>query len=327
MIRIVSYTKIILMGKERTTSQFNVIQNCRNYDIPLWQCPQFLFIIMGLVMIGAIMLSSFIGTKYLMGPEIIVLATISITIFLFIIAFIIVQSFEKMAEANRMKTEFINIASHQLRTPLTNIKWGSDAIINENLNKDQADSLKIIQINIERMAKLISGLLMVSRIEQKRLTRNDELFSLEEMARQIIAESKFHSDGRKINVNFVANDNLPKIMGDPFQIKTVFENLLNNALKHSPENTTINVSLARKGKSALLEISDNGIGIPEEDHKYIFQKFFKAKNVMKTNTEGTGLGLFICKSIIKSMGGDINFKSAVGKGTTFWFTLPLINKK
>ncbi|MBZ1356314.1 MAG: HAMP domain-containing histidine kinase [Candidatus Nealsonbacteria bacterium] len=315
------------MGKERTTSQFNVIQNCRNYDIPLWQCPQFLFIIMGLVMIGAIMLSSFIGTKYLMGPEIIVLATISITIFLFIIAFIIVQSFEKMAEANRMKTEFINIASHQLRTPLTNIKWGSDAIINENLNKDQADSLKIIQINIERMAKLISGLLMVSRIEQKRLTRNDELFSLEEMARQIIAESKFHSDGRKINVNFVANDNLPKIMGDPFQIKTVFENLLNNALKHSPENTTINVSLARKGKSALLEISDNGIGIPEEDHKYIFQKFFKAKNVMKTNTEGTGLGLFICKSIIKSMGGDINFKSAVGKGTTFWFTLPLINKK
>ncbi len=327
MIRIVSYTKIILMRKERTTSQFNVIQNCRNYDIPLWQCPQFLFIIMGLVMIGAIMLSSFIGTKYLMGPEIIVLATISITIFLFIIAFIIVQSFEKMAEANRMKTEFINIASHQLRTPLTNIKWGSDAIINENLNKDQADSLKIIQINIERMAKLISGLLMVSRIEQKRLTRNDELFSLEEMARQIIAESKFHSDGRKINVNFVANDNLPKIMGDPFQIKTVFENLLNNALKHSPENTTINVSLARKGKSALLEISDNGIGIPEEDHKYIFQKFFKAKNVMKTNTEGTGLGLFICKSIIKSMGGDINFKSAVGKGTTFWFTLPLINKK
>ncbi len=327
MIKIVSYTKIILMGKERTTSQFNVIQNCRNYDIPLWQCPQFLFIIMGLVMIGAIMLSSFIGTKYLMGPEIIVLATISITIFLFIIAFIIVQSFEKMAEANRMKTEFINIASHQLRTPLTNIKWGSDAIINENLNKDQADSLKIIQINIERMAKLISGLLMVSRIEQKRLTRNDELFSLEEMARQIIAESKFHSDGRKINVNFVANDNLPKIMGDPFQIKTVFENLLNNALKHSPENTTINVSLARKGKSALLEISDNGIGIPEEDHKYIFQKFFKAKNVMKTNTEGTGLGLFICKSIIKSMGGDINFKSAVGKGTTFWFTLPLINKK
>ncbi len=327
MIKIVSYTKIILMGKERTTSQFNVIQNCRNYDIPLWQCPQFLFIIMGLVMIGAIMLSSFIGTKYLMGPEIIVLTTISITIFLFIIAFIIVQSFEKMAEANRMKTEFINIASHQLRTPLTNIKWGSDAIINENLNKDQADSLKIIQINIERMAKLISGLLMVSRIEQKRLTRNDELFSLEEMARQIIAESKFHSDGRKINVNFVANDNLPKIMGDPFQIKTVFENLLNNALKHSPENTTINVSLARKGKSALLEISDNGIGIPEEDHKYIFQKFFKAKNVMKTNTEGTGLGLFICKSIIKSMGGDINFKSAVGKGTTFWFTLPLINKK
>ncbi len=320
---IISCTKIISMEEKQTTSQFNVIANCRNYDIPLWQCPQFLFIIMGLVMIGAILLSSFIGTKYFIEPETIVFAAIGVTVILFVLAFIITQSFEKMAEANRMKTEFINIASHQLRAPLTNIKWGSDAIVDKNLNKDQTDSLKIVQVNIERMAKLISDLLMVSRIEQKRLTRNDELFSLEEMVRQIIAESKFHSSGRKINISFTADESLPKIMGDPFQIKMVFENFLNNALKYSPENTAINISLSRKGKSALLEVTDNGIGIPEKDHKYIFQKFFRARNVMKTNTEGTGLGLFICKSIIKGMGGDINFKSAVDKGSTFWFTLPL----
>jgi len=122
------------MEKAGLCGQLNVIAQCRKYGVPLWQCPQFLFLVMGSVIIVTSILSYLIGSRYIAQPEAVVLVVLSVAIFLFILSFAITRSFEKLAEASRMKSEFINIVSHQLRSPLTNIKWSFEILSSDEFD-------------------------------------------------------------------------------------------------------------------------------------------------------------------------------------------------
>lgn len=295
---------------------------CRHHDLPVWQCPQFLFVFMGIMIAGIIILTFFLGTKYLIGPEFIAIGVNVLAGILLTLSFAVTRNLEKLAEINQMKTEFINIASHQLRAPLTNLKWGTNAIETNNLTKEQNENIEIIKINIDRMIKLVSDLLTVSRIEQKRFYLKKEFFFLKDIINESIVENKFYIKAKEIEI-IREEENIQQIFGDSFQMRTVIDNLLNNAIKYSSSKTSVRIKLSQKNKNILFEISNQGIGIPELDQKLIFQKLFRAKNVLRTETEGTGLGLFISKSIIKQMGGEIGFKSKENQETTFWFTLPL----
>jgi len=304
-------------------SQLNIPAQCKKYGIPLWQCPTFLFLVMGIVIIASSLIAYAIGTRYIEDPEIVALIVLILTAILFIMAFIITRSFERLAEANRMKSEFISIVSHQLRTPLTNLRWAIEFLMKGN-PKNQIEYFQILKENSDRMAELIKDLLIVSRIETAKLPAKKEDFSLKELTERIVKEFEPLAKSSNVEINFFSQKNLPNIFANQFQIRQVIENLLDNAIRYTKGNGLVEIKIEKRPKSIYFEIKDNGVGIPKDDQKYIFQKFFRSENVLKYQTQGTGLGLYISKSIIEKSGGKIGFKSQEGVGSTFWFTLPLI---
>jgi len=303
--------------------QLNIPAQCRYYKIPLWQCPQFLFLVMGSIIIIAAIISYLIGTRFIQDPEVIALVVLTISGILFILTYVINLSVEKLAQVGRMKTEFVRIVSHQLRSPITNLGWAIDSLMSGDLGRiseDQLEYFKILKENSSRMKELIKDLLITSRIEEGTLPIKKEKVSLTEVIKTLISEFRPFAQASNITVDFFYEENLPKISTDQNQIKVVLENLLDNAIRYMGKKGKVKINLKKIEKKILFEIRDNGIGIPPEDQTYIFQKFFRSESRGKG---GTGLGLFITKSIIEKLGGKIWFDSKEGEGTTFYFTLPI----
>lgn len=281
---------------------------------------------MGVIIIVSTLLTYAIGSRYIDNPQIVALVTLLLSIFLFIIAFIVIQNFNKLAEANRMKSEFVGVVSHQLRAPLSNLVWVIEILMSGRIGKieeEQLEYFKILKENSGRMKELVSNLLTVSRIDQGTLPLKKEEFSLEEVIKNLVSVLLPFAKASNVEIKFEPSENLPKIYNDPSQIKLVIENLLDNAIRYIKERGVIDIKLVQKDRDIYFEIKDSGVGIPENDQKYIFQKFFRSENVLKYQTQGSGLGLYIVKSIIKKAGGKIGFQSEEGKGSTFWLTLPI----
>ena len=314
------------MGFKNILSQLNIPAQCKRYNLSLWQCPQFLFLIMGIIIIGSILAAYFIGTRYIENPELVALIILLVALILFIIAFITTRSFERLAEASRMKSEFINIVSHQLRSPLSNLRWAIELLMSGRLGKieeKQTEYFRILKENSGRMRELVSDLLIISRIETTTLPLKKKEISLEDLIKKLISEFEPFTQASNVEIEFKSEENLPKILADPSQLHLVVENLLDNAIRYIKNNGKVKMLLSRRGQNLYFEIEDNGVGIPREDQKYIFQKFFRSENVLKYQTQGSGLGLYISKAIVERSGGKIGFKSQEGIGSTFWFTLPI----
>lgn len=303
----------------------NIFSQCKKYGISPWQCPQFLFFIFGIFIIFSIFFVYFVGNHYIQDPMLMVLIICSITILLFIIEFFIIRSFEKFMELARLKNEFLDIISHHLRSPLSNLNWALDLLISGRVGEDknsQMEYFKILKDNTARMAESISSLFIVSRLETATAPPQKKEFFLQDLINTAIKKREAKIKSANIKVNFQPKKDLPSVIADPSQIKLVIEALLDNAICYTPQGGKIEIKLEKKGKKLYFEIKDTGVGIPKEDHKYIFQKFFRSKNILRFQTQGLGLGLFIAKTIIKNAGGEISFFSEENKGSTFWFTLP-----
>lgn len=307
-------------------NKLNLFKQCREYELPLWQCPQFLFLIMGLVIIASAVFTYLIGTQYIEAPLTVALVVLVLSLVLFVISYVIVRSFEKLAEAVRMKSRFIDITSHQLRSPLSNLQWITEMLESErmgDLEEDQMDYFRMAKENVTRMEKLISDLVTVSRIQDEELSFQPEKFSLEELTRRVLADFKFFTSAEDVEIEIEANPDVPQVTADRNQVKMVIENLLDNAIRYTDGEGKVEVTITKQGNEVQFEITDNGIGIPEEDQEYIFEKFFRSRNAAQHQVRGTGLSLYIAKKIIEQLGGDIWFESESGEGTTFWFTLPI----
>ncbi len=314
------------MNFKKVFEQLNIFAQCKKYGLPLWQCPQFLFLIMGIIIIGSSSLVYAIGNKYVDSPELVSLLVLFITAILFIIAFVITRSFERLAEASRMKSEFVSIVSHQLRSPLSNLKWAIEFLLSGRLGKiekQQVEYFKILKENSHRMEELVQNLLIVSRIETATFPSKKVEFLLEDLIKDLVKEFEIFARASNVEVIFEPQENLPKIFTDSLQIKLVIENLLDNAIRYIKENGKVLIKLEKRDKELYCWIEDNGVGIPKEDQKYIFQKFFRSENIMRYQTQGSGLGLYIAKAIIEKLGGKIGFLSQEGVGSTFWFTIPI----
>jgi len=311
---------------EKILEQFNLLAQSRKYGVSLWQYPQFLFLIMGIITIAAILTAYAIGVQYIAEPEIVVLIVLILSAILLMITFTITQSFEKLIEANRIKSEFVSIVSHQLRSPLSNLRWALELLMSGRLGEieaSQLDYFRILKDNSARMGELVKDLLIVSRIEQGRLPLKKSEFFLTDLIKDVISEFTPFARAFNVEISLETIDNLPKIFADSSQLKLTIENFLDNAIRYIKEKGKVEIKLKRKDNSLYFKVKDNGVGIPKEDQKYIFQKFFRSSNVLRYQTQGTGLGLYIAKSIIEKSGGKIGFQSEEKKGTTFWFTIPI----
>ena len=230
---------------------------------------------------------------------------------------------------NRMKTEFVSIAAHQLRTPLSAIKWAIKMILDGDtgeVTEDQRDLLKKGFESNERMIKLVNDMLNVTRIEEGRLQYNFKKDNFEEAYKTVTNNLQGKIEEKNIDLKINKPQKMPRVYMDKEKIRLVLQNLLENAIKYTPENGRVTFTIKAGKKHLTVKVKDNGVGIPEKDQKKLFSKFFRAQNVKKMQTDGTGLGLFIANNIIKKHEGEIKCDSEEGKGTEFSFSVP-INKK
>ncbi|MDD5568967.1 MAG: HAMP domain-containing sensor histidine kinase [Candidatus Pacebacteria bacterium] len=233
---------------------------------------------------------------------------------------------DKLIEA--MKTEFVSVAAHQLRTPLSAIKWTIRMILDGDVGKisaDQRDLLEKTYASNERMITLINDLLNVTRIEEGRFLYKPEPMQLEDL---VDAEIKNHEDAlqmKKIRIKLdMPKELLPEVSIDKEKMGIVVQNLIENAIKYTQEGGLIGVSLGKDENNVIFKIKDSGVGIPEDQKERIFSKFFRGSNVIKMETEGSGLGLYTTKNIVEAHRGKIWFESKEGEGTEFYFTLPAV---
>ncbi len=222
-----------------------------------------------------------------------------------------------------MKCEFISIASHQLKTPLTGIKWMIELLMKYNLQEDQLEFAKEAHQSADRMVKLINDLLDVSHIETgRKFDLKKEKTDIISLINSIIEDLK--KNAQRKNVELVLNGKAPKeliIDVDKNKMSQVFTNLIDNAIKYSKENGVVKVGCIKNNNEAVFFVKDNGIGIPENQQKRLFEKFFRADNAILSETDETGLGLYIAKAIVEAHNGNIWFESSENNGTTFYVKL------
>lgn len=232
---------------------------------------------------------------------------------------------EKLIE--RMKTEFVSLTAHQLRTPLSAIKWTIRMLLDGDLGKitqEQKSFLEKTYNSNEKMISLINDLLNVTRIEEGRYIYKPVPTDFLKVIQEVIHSRESLIKERDVSFEFKKpKEKFPEILMDAEKIKLVVENLLDNAIKYTRPKGKVTISLNKGIKDIEFKIQDTGIGIPKDQQERVFTKFFRGANVMRLETEGTGLGLFISKNIIEAHGGRIWFDSEEGRGTIFYFNLPI----
>ncbi len=228
---------------------------------------------------------------------------------------------------SRSKSEFISIAAHQLRTPLSAIKWTLHMVMNGDegpLNAPQLELLRNGYETNERMIQLVNDLLNVARIEEGRFgyefKRNDILAVAKSVVDSVAAPAR----ERRISVSVETPDGAPPpFVFDASKITLALQNLLDNAVKYTLPGGKVTVEIRTQGEYLDMRVSDTGIGVPKEQVGMLFTKFFRADNALRTQTDGSGLGLYLAKNVALRHGGSLEIESKEGVGSTFSLKLPL----
>lgn len=227
----------------------------------------------------------------------------------------------------QLQTDFITLSSHQLRTPLSAVKWFVEIMMTQRagkLNKKQMDYLKEIYHSNERAIALVNDLLQVSRVQQDKMHLDLVKADIGSLVEEVLDAHRSLLKSKKISFKLeIINGPLPQMLVDKVKVRRIIQNLLTNAVNYTSDGGNIEVMVKKDGRTILCAIRDSGIGIPSDEQEKIFSLFFRGSNVTKVQTNGTGLGLFIAKSLVGVHKGKIWFESQEGKGTTFYFTLPI----
>ncbi|OGI62677.1 hypothetical protein A2W12_00660 [Candidatus Nomurabacteria bacterium RBG_16_40_11] len=237
---------------------------------------------------------------------------------------------KKLIELDQQKSDFLSIAAHQLRTPLSGIKWTLSMLLSGDLgtlNDDQKTFLMKSYESNNRMVTLVNDMLVADRIQLGKVQYGFKYINLIDLMDNILFEINPVASRRNISIKYKNRfADLPHVYTDPETMRVVLQNLLENAIKYTIEGGKIEIDVSRKGEYLLVSISDNGIGIPEDQVKNVFTRFFRASNAVKKETDGSGLGLYITKTMVEKNGGKIWFNTVLNKGTNFYFTVPLQDK-
>ena len=235
-------------------------------------------------------------------------------------------------EIDQVKTQFLSLASHQMRGPLTTINWHAEMLLqqqSDGLSEIQKKYIQELYSASKRTVQLTNDLLTVSELELGKMPFKPEKLSLPKIAKRVLEDYDHKIAEKKINFKESFSSDLPEIETDLFLLKTIFNELISNAVNYTPQEGTVTMSITvdpQRTNMFLLTISDTGYGIPKGEQEKLFTKMFRASNAKTKVMGGTGLGLYIIKLILELNGGEIWFTSEENKGSTFNVTLPFVPK-
>lgn len=233
----------------------------------------------------------------------------------------------RLKEIDRAKTEFVSLASHQLRTPLSSISLSAELLLRggeANMDDRQRHFVEEIRESAGHMTELVNALLNISRIELGTFVVKEEPMQVLDDVDKTIRELEFQIAAKRIRIAKQYDKDIPQILFDRGIFRMIFENLLTNAIKYTDEEGKVTVEVEQAGDDViLLKVKDTGCGIPKSQQDKIFTKLFRAENAKEMTTDGAGLGLYIAKSVAQKAGADLWFESEEGVGTTFFFSIPI----
>jgi len=235
---------------------------------------------------------------------------------------------EKLKELDQMKSEFMSLATHQIRAPLTAIRGYSSMLLEGDfgaLPAKAADSIEVITKSSQNLIDIVNDFLNISRIEQRRMVYEKSVFDLVKLVKEVADELRpnIKDAGLDLKINIIPNNLFMEVNGDRNKLRQVFSNLLDNATKYTLKGS-IEISITEENSKAKIEVKDTGVGIDPAETEKLFGKFNRAKDANKTNVIGTGIGLYLAKKIVEAHDGRIQvFSEGLGHGTTFTIELPL----
>lgn len=244
-------------------------------------------------------------------------------------AVVVIQDATEEYKVEQLKNEFIGVASHQLRTPLASIQWYSELLSSEgseNFTNEQRKFMVELRLAAQKLSNVINELMDASRLHDGQIEIRPQQVELTDLLKDTLKEFKALATVKHINLHI---DEMPeelRITTDPVLLNIVVQNLVSNAIKYSLDYGEVTIALELIDNAVKISVHDNGIGVPHKDKDYIFQKMYRGSNAKQISTDGSGLGLYATRKILRILGGSISFVSQEGKGTTFTITLPRIEK-
>jgi two-component system sensor histidine kinase ResE len=236
----------------------------------------------------------------------------------------VVRDMTEERQLDKMRKDFIANVSHELRTPIAMLQGYSEAIIDDiaETKEEKQELAKIIHDESKRMGRLVNDLLDLAKMEAGHIVLNKESIEMDEFIERVT--NKFHGPAREktVDINAFTTGHIHAVM-DPDRIEQVLTNLIDNALRHTPEGGTVDVRVRQEEQTISIQVIDSGVGIPPEDVPFVFERFYKADKARTRGKSGTGLGLAIAKNIVEAHGGEISVQSKEQFGTTFEFRLPI----
>lgn len=238
--------------------------------------------------------------------------------------------YEAVQQANQEKSKFVSVVTHELRIPMTSIKGYADLMRSGAVgpvNEQQISFLDVIRNNVDRMSALVSDLSDISRVETGRLKLENTFFPIHQYVEEVLRSLKPKMEEKQQTLTADIPADLPQVYADRNRFVQVLTNLISNAWKYTPPGGRVRVEARVLGDKVKVSVIDTGIGISPEDQKKLFSQFFRSEDPKVREEQGWGLGLNVTRRLVELMGGTIGFESELGKGSTFWFTLPTTQKE
>lgn len=239
----------------------------------------------------------------------------------------VLRDISREVELDRIKAEFVSTVSHELRTPMTSIKGYADLLVNNkvgDLSPVQRKSIEVIKSNADRLSNLVNDILDISRIDAGRVKLDMQAVDMNSLADSVLDSFVYQIQEKNLSLSTQIPPELPPVYADPNRVMQVLVNLVGNAVKYTRSNDSIALNIAVRDGYIQTDVHDTGLGLSEEDQKHVFDRFFRAERDADSLVDGTGLGLPIAKMFVELMGGKIWLRSELGKGSTFSFTVPLL---
>ncbi len=241
---------------------------------------------------------------------------------------VVIQDITEHVKLDNMRKEFVADVSHELKTPITSIMGYADTLLEGEYDKQTQDKfLNVIATEARRMAKLVTDLLTLSRFDNNQIKTEKQQFDLGELVKKCQEKVQIEIDKKQQEVECFVTANVPPVYADKYGIERVVLNIMTNSIKYTKEKGRIKIYVGFVYNDAYIKIIDNGLGIPEEDLKRIFERFYRVDKARTRDMGGTGLGLSIAKEILDKNDGSIDIKSEVGKGTEVVIRIPTVENR